>query len=266
MVVEQISSFAAQGFREQEARSAGKREGGGMELEELHVGQFGAGLRGQGDAVAGGYGGIGGVGVDLACAAGGDEEGAGGDAMAVRAGGFGAGGGKVGSDDAAAGDDQVGDHGPLGKADALLGAGKGDEGTADLGAGGVAVGVEDAGQRVSAFAGAEQAASFRIKARAPLDEFGHAERAFGDERFGGGAVDEAVAGIDGVFEMEGDVLVAFHGDGDSALGVVGIGLAERLLGDDQDIAVAGQFDGGAQAGNACAHDQKINLLGRWHLL
>ena len=50
-----------------------------MELVELHVGQLGAGLRGEGDAVAGGHGGVGGVGVDLARAAGGDQNGAGAD-------------------------------------------------------------------------------------------------------------------------------------------------------------------------------------------
>ena len=44
-VVAQIRAFAAQGFGEEEARRAGKRERGGMELIELHVGEFGAGMR-----------------------------------------------------------------------------------------------------------------------------------------------------------------------------------------------------------------------------
>jgi hypothetical protein len=128
-----------------------------MELVELHVGQLGAGAGGEGDAVAGGYGGVGGVGVDLACAAGGDEDGAGGDSLRVvgRSAAMRAGNRQIGADDAAAGGDQAGDHGPLGKADALVDAGKGDQGTADLGAGGVAAGVQDAGERMSAFAGAE---------------------------------------------------------------------------------------------------------------
>ena len=178
----------------------------------------------------------------------------------------GAGGGEIDSDDAAAGGDEAGGHGPLGEADALVVAGKGDQGAADFGAGSVAAGVKDAGERMSAFAGAEQLAGFSVEMRAPLDELGHARRTFGNQRFGGGTVDDAVASVQGVFKMEGNVLIAFHGNGDSALSVVGVGLAERFFGDDQYIAVAGQFDGGAETGNTRAHDQKINLRGPWHLL
>jgi hypothetical protein len=54
--------------------------------------------------------------------------------------------------------------------------------------------------------------------------------------------------------MESDIFIAFHGDGDSALCVVGVGFAERLLGDDQNITVAGQLNGGAKPGNARSHD------------
>ena len=149
-----------------------------------------------------------------------------------------------------------------------MGAGKGDQRAADLRAGGVAVGVQDAGQRMRAFAGAQVLATrlglrrpWLIEVRAPLDELGDAQRAFGDQRLGGGTIDQAVAGVDGVFKVQRDVLVALHGDGDAALRVVGVRLAERLLGDDQNLAVAGQLNGGAQAGNARAHHQKIHLRG-----
>ena len=81
VMVAQICAFAAERFRQQKARSARKRQRGGMKLVELHVGQFGARCRGKGDAVAGGYGGIGGVRVDLACSTRSDEDSAGGDAM-----------------------------------------------------------------------------------------------------------------------------------------------------------------------------------------
>ena len=47
-----------------------------MELVELHVGELCAGLRSQSDAIAGGYGWVGRVRVDLACSTGGDEDGA----------------------------------------------------------------------------------------------------------------------------------------------------------------------------------------------
>jgi hypothetical protein len=116
---------------------------------------------------------------------------------------------------------------------------KGDQRAADLSPRGIAVRVEDARQRVSAFAGAEQFAGLLIKARAPLDQLRHAHRALGHQSLGGGAINDAIAGIYGVFQMERDVLVALHGDGDSALRVVGVGLAERLLGDHQNLAVGG---------------------------
>ena len=148
----------------------------------------------------------------------------------------GLGGGEIGADDAAVGDDKAGDAGPLGKADAFMRAGKGGERAADFRAGGVAVGVQDAGQRVRAFARAQelavQAAAVRVRAsieiRAPLDELGHAQRAFGHQRLGGGAVDEAVAGVHGVFKVQGNVFIALHGHGNAALRVVGVRFAEPI--------------------------------------
>ena len=86
VVVAQVGAFAAEGLGEQEAGRAGQGQGGGMELVELHVGEFRIRTSGEGDAVAGGYGGVGGVRVDLACAAGGDEDGARGDSAWLRIG------------------------------------------------------------------------------------------------------------------------------------------------------------------------------------
>ncbi len=76
LVVAQPRSFAAQGFAQQEARHAGQTEGGGVELIELHVSDGGAGPPCHGDAVASGHGRIGGVAVDLARAAAGQQDGA----------------------------------------------------------------------------------------------------------------------------------------------------------------------------------------------
>ena len=171
---------------------------------------------------------------------------------------------QVGSDDAAIGDDEAGDRGPLGKANALVNAGKGGQRTADLGAGGVAVGVQDAGQGMSAFAGAEELAVLGIKVRAPFDQLGDADRPLGNQSLGGGTIDQSIASVDGVGEMQRNIGIALHGHGDSALGVVGIGLGHGLLGNDENIAVAGQFDGRAQASYARPHYQKIDLLRCFH--
>ncbi len=169
---------------------------------------------------------------------------------------------RIGADNAAVGDHKTRYARPLGKMDLLLRAGKGDESAADLCAGGVAAGVQDAGQRMRAFARAQvlavQAESVgaggTVEICAPLDKLGDAQRAFGYERFGGGAVDEAIAGTHGVFEVQGNVFFAFHGDGNAALRVVGIRFAERFLGDDQNFTVLRQLDSGAKAGDACSHD------------
>ena len=126
--------------------------------------------------------------------------------------------------------------------------------------------MQDAGEGMSAFARAKELAArviaardgLAVEVRAPLDQLGNAQRAFRDERLGRGTVDEAVAGVDGIFEVQGDVFIAFHGHGDAALRVVGVRLAERLLGDDQNIAVTGELDGCAKAGNARTHDQEVD--------
>jgi hypothetical protein len=60
-IVAKIGSFTAESLGQQEARRTGQREGGGVELVELHVGQFGASSDGEGDSIAGSYGGVGGV-------------------------------------------------------------------------------------------------------------------------------------------------------------------------------------------------------------
>ena len=194
-----------------------------MELVKLHIGQFCAGLRRQGDAIAGGDSGICGVGVDLACAARCDEYRTcsepdagpcGAAALGSRGELGGLGAGQVGPDHAAIGDHEAGDAGPLGEADALVDAGKGHKRAADLGAGGIAVSVQDAGQGMGALARAQKwaapaitfAVRYAIEIRAPLDELRNAQRAFADERFGRGAIDQAVACVHRVFQVQGDVL------------------------------------------------------------
>ena len=134
-----------------------------------------------------------------------------------------------------------------------------DQRAADFRAGGVAVGVQNAGQGMRAFARAQKLAGFASKRCAPLDELGDAPRAFGNQHFGGGAVDEAIARRLWCLRGAGQRLRRLvHGHGDAALRVVGVRFAERFLGDDQNFAVIGQFDGGAQPGHARAHHQIVH--------
>lgn len=137
--------------------------------------------------------------------------------------------------------------------------GKLDEGAADFRTGGVAVGVEDARAGVRAFACAEKLAVIAIEACAPLDEFGNTLRTFLNEDFCGGAIDETVAGCDGVFKMECCVAFIFTGYGDAALCVEGVGLGHGFFGGDKDGAVVGKLNGGAQARDAGADDKKVHI-------
>ena len=74
--VQEQGAFAAQSLGKEKAGGAGDVQGGGVELDELHVGDFGSGAPGERDAIAGGYIGVGGIEEDVAEAAGGQEHGA----------------------------------------------------------------------------------------------------------------------------------------------------------------------------------------------
>ena len=147
-----------------------------------------------------------------------------------------------------------------------MGACESDKRAADLRASGVAIGVKDARVRMSRFAGAEQLTAFAVEGCAPLDELGDALGAFFDEHFCGGAVNEAIACGNGVFKMQCDVFPALGGDGDATLSVVGIRFAERLLGDDENLAVIGERDGCAETGYSCSDDEIIDHFRRRHNL
>jgi hypothetical protein len=184
------------------------------------------------------------------------------------------GGGEVGGYDAAAGDDEAGDSRPLGKADIFLRAGKGEEGAADFCAGGVSAGVQNAGQRMRAFARTQilaiEGMAFGVRGlievRPPLDEFLHALGTLRHQRCGRRAVDNSVAGVHRVFEVQGNVFLTLHGDSNAALRVVRIRFAERFLGDDENFAVLRELDGSAKAGDARAHHQEIHLRTLCHTL
>ena len=51
--IAQLGSLAAQGLRDEEARSISYVQSGGMKLDKLHVADFCSGAKGHGDAVAG---------------------------------------------------------------------------------------------------------------------------------------------------------------------------------------------------------------------
>jgi hypothetical protein len=226
-----------------------------VELVELHVGDGGSGAVGHGDAVSRGDSGVGGVGVDLTGPSAGEEGSVSVDSedasFAVE---------ESGSGDAIVFKEEVDAGGPLREADVGESADVAEERDGDLLAGGVAVGVEDARAGVGAFAGEHQFAVLAVEGGSPCEEFFDALRALFDEDMSGIRVDEAVAGGEGVFVVEGDVFVSAESDGDSALRVGGVGFGEFFLGDNEDGAIASETRGRAEAGDSGADDEKINLL------
>ncbi len=115
-----------------------------------------------------------------------------------------------------------------------------------------------------AFARAKQFTAFAIKLRPPLDEFRDSLRPLGDKNLRGRPIHKSIPGGNGVFQVQSDILVALGRDGDPALRVVRIRLAQRLLGDHQHVAVVSQFESRAQARYARAHHQKIHRRGHHH--
>lgn len=237
-----------------------------MELVELHVREFRSGLEGESDSIAGGDGRIRGVAIDLAGTAGGDENGTGEhDLLRAAGGALVASGREFSTDHLAILKEKTADHGPLSKADARMGVGLNDERSADLRAGGISIGVENAGARMRSFARAKEFAGVAIKACAPFDEFGDAVGALVDEDFGSGLEDEAVAGGESVAEMQSSIVSVFPGSHrDAALRVEGVRFAERLLGDDEDVALLCELNCGAQTGDARTHHDEVGRGRKCH--
>ena len=254
--VEQESAFAAERLAEEEAGCAFAGIGGGVELVKLHVFERGTGTIGHSDAVSGRDGGIGGVAVDLAGSSAGEEYGCGGDGdegtVFAQEGD---------ADDAARIEDQVDRGGPLAKSDPWQAADVFQEGASDLATGGIAVSVEDAGETVRAFARAlELALGVAVEGGAEVEQFVHAPGAGLDQQGGGGFADKAVAGGDGIGQVQPDVFVSTHGNGDAALGVGGVRFGERFLGDDEDGAGGTEAIGSTEARNAAAHHDEVKPL------
>lgn len=187
--VAQQGAFAAKGLAEKETRAAGDEESGGMKLNELDVGHFGADAVGHADAIPGGDAGVGGIAIELTGAAGGEQDGAGMDVdalLSLLVIGHRAGHGAVG-------EKEVGDGGKADEAKPGQGGSLAPEGAGDFMTGGIAAGVQDAADAVRALAGAQVLAVFLVEIRAPVNELFDAARAFLHEGRDGGLKAEAIA-------------------------------------------------------------------------
>ena len=145
-----------------------------MELIELGVSQLSAGAEGHGDAIAGGYGGVGGMEVELARSAAGEDNG-----VSVECTGktFGVNDFQASCD--AVLENEIEGEGVFEDAD-VRGANGADQGCFDGKAGGVTSGMEDTCFRMSSLqAAGEVAGGGLIEGDPEADEVANAGRAFG---------------------------------------------------------------------------------------
>ncbi len=262
--VDEVGALAAHRLRHQRLlalRVGAEPEHGGVELDELQVGDLGAGPQGEGDAVAGGDGGVGGRGEHLAHAAGGQDDGPGpyrADAVVPA---FAHDVQRDARRTAVGVLEEVQDEGVLDRLDAGRAHGL-DQGAGDLGAGGVTTRMGDAAAVVSALTGQQDLAGLGVgvEAGAGGDEAAHRVGALGDQGVHGLVGAEAGAGDEGVVQvLFGGVALAERG-GYAALGPAGGAGVEAGLGDDGDLLAGGgaaQRDG--EAGDAGADDDDVGV-------
>ena len=127
------------------------------------------------------------------------------------------------------------------------------ERSGDFFAGGVALRVEYTVAAVSPLARKSQLAAFAIELRAPGDQFLDGSRPFVHQGVDGLRVAETIARVERVLFMERHFVVIVQCSGDSALRVLGRRLAQRILGDYENGAMRGEFNGGAEAGDTRAN-------------
>ena len=250
-VVTEDGPFAADGLGDEESRCALEAEGGWVELVELDVGDFGAGIEGQGDAVSGGHLGIRGMREQLAGAAGAEHHSGG--FVVLR--GAGLEGDGLDAGHAAALDCQGSDEGVIEDRDLRVADG-GAQGGLDGGAGAVAAGVEDARVAVSGFPPECDFAAEGVEGDTVVDEVPDPGRRFFAEHPGGFFVDQAVTGRDGVGEVLGGGIERADGGGDAALGPAGVAVIDAALGEDEDGPELACFESDEEAGDAAADDDQ----------
>ena len=255
--VVQRRALAADGLGDEEALAAADAgDRGGMELDELEVGERGPGGAGEQQAGAERARRVGRARPQRRGAAGGEDHGAGGERAPVV--GVEAGGAAVGRDaqrgGAAALEDV--DPGVLGDRGAQL--------AQDPPAGGAAAGVGDAAARVAALeAEREVAVAVGVEAHAEALEVAEARGRLLGEDARRRRADDAAAGRERVLEVQRGRVVVGERGGEPALRPVGRRLGQRAGGDQRDPgALARRAERGVEAGGAGAHDDEVGPVHR----
>jgi hypothetical protein len=273
--IDQAPPFAAHRLGDEKILGGRMIEAGGVELDELQVGHGGTGPVAHGNAVAGGDVRVAGVQIDLSGTAGGQQGDAGAKGqdpgrLAIQHIGAAAvilvGGGDQAAFDARGERDQVDGHVVFEKADIPVLPGPLQEHPLHFTAGHI-VGVDDAVARVPALpaqikGGAAvfpRTVALRVEADADRhqlpDSLGAADHHLADHV----RIAQAVAGIQGILNVQVEGVLLIEDGGDAPLGEVGVAVHRLFFGDDGHGSVVGHLEGDHQAGDAAADDEKISL-------
>ncbi|MNC34489.1 hypothetical protein D3C75_829240 [compost metagenome] len=131
--------------------------------------------------------------------------------------------------------------------------------TDNLRSGCVTVSMKDTPHAVGPFLGQSQLAVLQIKLGPQLDEIPDALRPLLDQHIHGSMITKACPGNQRVLAVVRKGILIGNYSRDAALGIAGIALGERLLGDHQHLALLGRLNGGEQTGNTGSDDNHIRL-------
>ncbi len=249
--VDQDAAFAAHRLADQEAGRPLFPERRGVELEELHVGELGACLVGQGRGAAVGGGRVGGVAEEGSATARGEDYSAAAVLPQLTA--------RLGHDahaDAVL-DQQLPDDVALAGLDAGVAEGM-VQAALDLGPGGVAAGVDDPGLRVRGLPTQSQPPPLAIKTDAQRHQLPNPAGPLLHQHPHRLGVAEAPADLHGVGHVLLGRVARAHRRGYPALGVDRVALPHRGLGQQQDRPRSRRVEGGEGAGDPAADDDEVS--------
>src|ERR1041385_7659069 len=126
----------------------------------------------------------------------------------------------------------------------------------------IAVRVQDSVAAVRRFARERQLCALAVELRSPVNQLLDSVRSFLHQNVRRIRVNNPIPGIDGVLQVQADLVFVAERNPDSALGILRGGFRKFLLRQHQHLACFSQRNGRAQPGHAGSHDDEIHLCWR----
>ncbi len=263
--VDQEGPLAAHGLADERllaGRVRAEPERRRVELHELEVGHLGTGTEGEGHAVAGRDGRVGGAGEDLAHPPGREDHGAGVHGPDAVLGPLAEHVQRDPRRTPVRGAQQVEHERVLDHLDPRVGEDRGDQGPRDLRAGRVAPGVHDPVAVMAALAGQGQlAGGVEVEVGTQGDQLPEPAGAFLAEHPDGPPVADADPGLEGVALVLQGRVVGTEGRGDASLRPAGRAVVDMHLRHDQHPTRAGRVQSRHESGHAGADDDHVGRGG-----